>query len=82
MPSALVDNVHPSGNILQDKPREMDADVRKSRKEPALCPTDHENISPKKYHKQSLEYVWRSGVAGGMAGCAVCTRSYIALDHC
>lgn len=73
MPSVLINNVPPSA-ILQDKPREMDAEVRKSRKEPPVCPTDDETITPKtkKYHKQSLEYVWRTGVAGGLAGSAVC----------
>ncbi|KUJ06768.1 mitochondrial carrier protein LEU5 [Mollisia scopiformis] len=53
----------------------MDAEVRKSKKEPAVCPTDDETIAPKgkKYHKQSLEYVWRTGLAGGLAGCAAKT---------
>lgn len=80
MPSALIDNVRPSA-ILKDKSRAMDADVRKSRKEPALCPTDQETITPKakKYHKQSLEYVWRSGLAGGLAGCAVCAHQNTAV---
>lgn len=32
-------------------------------------------LAPKKrvVDKQSFEYAWRSGVAGGLAGCAVCT---------
>ncbi len=43
-------------------------------KEPALCPTDEEAQVPRKASKdkRSLDYVWRTGVAGGLAGCAVC----------
>jgi hypothetical protein len=42
-------------------------------KPPPLCPTDGDAILPRKQiDKQSWDYVWRSGVAGGMAGCAVC----------
>ncbi|KJZ77955.1 hypothetical protein HIM_02592 [Hirsutella minnesotensis 3608] len=41
-------------------------------KDPAVCPTDEESLTP---HKQtrSFDYVWRSGVAGGLAGCAAKT---------
>lgn len=44
---------------------------------PAICPTDHETVIPKregrktKIDNQSLEYIVKSGVAGGLAGCAV-----------
>ncbi|KAI9848041.1 MAG: hypothetical protein M1837_001143 [Sclerophora amabilis] len=46
--------------------------------QPAVCPTDQDSITPSvkqstaRYHKQSLDYVLRSGLAGGLAGCAVC----------
>lgn len=49
----------------------------------AICPTDHEAILPsrqqqdkkidKKIDKQSWSYVLRSGLAGGLAGCAAKT---------
>jgi solute carrier family 25 protein 16 len=44
-----------------------------SAKQPAVCPTDDEAQVPRKTakDKRSFDYVWRSGVAGGMAGCAV-----------
>ncbi|KAK0735707.1 mitochondrial carrier domain-containing protein [Apiosordaria backusii] len=44
-------------------------------KEPAVCPTDDEAQVPRKpaKNKRSLDYVWRSGVAGGLAGCAAKT---------
>lgn len=72
MPSALLNNVSPP-IMLTDKPRVMEG-VR--RKEVAVCPTDDDAIAPrtKKPHKQSLDYIWRTGVAGGLAGCAVCDR--------
>ncbi|GAB0137226.1 hypothetical protein EsDP_00005502 [Epichloe bromicola] len=44
----------------------------KQRKEPAVCPTDEEAITPKN-KTRSWDYVWRSGVAGGVAGCAAKT---------
>jgi solute carrier family 25 protein 16 len=44
--------------------------LTKSKKEPSVCPTDQEAVTPKP-HMKSLEYVWKSGVAGGLAGCAV-----------
>jgi hypothetical protein len=44
--------------------------LSKSPKEPAVCPTDQEAVAPKA-QMNSLEYVWKSGVAGGLAGCAV-----------
>jgi solute carrier family 25 protein 16 len=69
MPSALFSNASPPA-MLQDKSREMD-DAR--RKELAVCPTDDDTIAPKaKPHKQSFDYIWRTGVAGGLAGSAVC----------
>jgi len=72
MPPALLDHASPSA-MLKDKPREMDAHAR--RVEPPLCPTDDEALAPKrlKPHKQSLDYIWRTGVAGGLAGSAAKT---------
>lgn len=47
--------------------------------EPAICPTDSDTLLPKKHRmkskldKRSWEYIIKSGVAGGFAGCAVST---------
>jgi hypothetical protein len=51
------------------------------RKEPAICPTDDDAIVPPRpqqaqLDKKSWEYIIKSGVAGGMAGCAVRHISY------
>jgi solute carrier family 25 protein 16 len=72
MPAALLNNASPSA-MLMDKSREMDA-VAAERRKLAICPTDDDTIAPKtkKPNKQSLDYVWRSGLAGGLAGSAVC----------
>jgi hypothetical protein len=47
-------------------------------REPPICPTDDEALVPKKraapkqkVDKRSWEYIVKSGVAGGLAGCAV-----------
>ena len=72
MPPALLSHV--SVSATKDKPRQMDDVATKHRSDPALCPTDGDVITPKKKapEKRSLDYVWRSGLAGGLAGCAVC----------
>ncbi|KAF4976285.1 hypothetical protein FZEAL_7024 [Fusarium zealandicum] len=44
----------------------------KTQKEPDVCPTDQEAVTPKR-KTQTLDYIWRSGVAGGVAGCAAKT---------
>lgn len=71
MPPALLS--HASQTATTDKPRQMDGVATKRRTDPALCPTDDDAIAPKRKspEKRSLEYVWRSGLAGGLAGCAV-----------
>jgi solute carrier family 25 protein 16 len=44
----------------------------RSPRDPTICPTDDEAIVPRAaLNKQSWEYVIKSGVAGGLAGCAV-----------
>lgn len=45
-------------------------------RDPAICPTDDEHGSvavatKQPLDKRSFDYLWRSGVAGGLAGCAV-----------
>jgi solute carrier family 25 (mitochondrial carrier protein), member 16 len=47
-------------------------------RDPKICPTDDEAIVPKgeernRLNKQSWEYIIKTGVAGGLAGCAVCS---------
>jgi solute carrier family 25 protein 16 len=54
------------------------APARRTAREPSICPTDDEVRVPKKEEsrrlktdKKSWEYIVKSGIAGGMAGCAV-----------
>ena len=69
---ALVKDAAPPA-MLNNRPRERGFD-ESARRQLAVCPTDDDTIAPqrKKRNKQSLEYIWRSGLAGGLAGCAVC----------
>lgn len=56
-----------------NRPQEMDARGERGSKDAAICPTDDETVTPRKRpSKQSVDYLWRSGLAGGLAGCAVC----------
>jgi solute carrier family 25 protein 16 len=87
MPSVLINDA-PRPPLLANEPRQMDAAQKPGsaicptdheavifqKKSPALCPTDDDTLAleKKKPHKQSFEYIWRSGVAGGLAGSAVC----------
>lgn len=55
-----------------DRPREMEARGERRNKDAAVCPTDDEAVTPAAHpNKQSVDYLWRSGLAGGLAGCAV-----------
>lgn len=51
------------------------ATVGRMKKTPAICPTDDDAIVPSRpktqLDKKSWEYLIKSGVAGGLAGCAV-----------
>ncbi|KAF1817182.1 mitochondrial carrier [Eremomyces bilateralis CBS 781.70] len=55
------------------------SDRRSPRNEPGICPTDDDAIVPKgtatekRKNKQSWDYVVKSGIAGGIAGCAAKT---------
>lgn len=74
MPSAFVENASMS-DIARDKARPSGAMAAAaaaipSRKETGICPTDDEAITPRTTTR-SWSYIWKSGVAGGMAGCAV-----------
>lgn len=73
MPTALAEHASMSA-LSQHQPRE-DIEGRVSRLSKdtvAICPTDDEAVLPRKQvDKKSFDYLWRSGTAGGLAGCAV-----------
>jgi solute carrier family 25 protein 16 len=59
---------------------------QRSARDPKICPTDDETIVPKRdpkrrLNKQSWEYVIKTGIAGGLAGCAVCPLFCIDLQR-
>lgn len=56
------------------------ASVARTQRTPPICPTDEETILPdkdkmtvptRKVNKKSPEYILKTGLAGGIAGCAV-----------
>ncbi|KAK5987927.1 Mitochondrial carrier protein LEU5 [Cladobotryum mycophilum] len=67
-------------DIARDKARQhgvavvnaATAPINNIKKDPALCPTDDEALTPRT-KTRTWDYAWRSGVAGGLAGCAAKT---------
>ncbi|KAJ4154062.1 hypothetical protein LMH87_010526 [Akanthomyces muscarius] len=57
----------------QTKAQHGVAAAKQAKTEPALCPTDDENKVMPKSKAFSFDYAWRSGVAGGVAGCTAKT---------
>jgi hypothetical protein len=50
---------------------------REGSRDTKICPTDDEAFLPKrKLNKRSPEYIIKSGVAGGLAGCAVSNYAF------
>jgi solute carrier family 25 protein 16 len=75
MPAALINNASPSASGYKPREIEMDRGVRRRESEPVICPTDEDAIA-KKPHKQSFDYIWRTGFAGGVAASAVCSPQF------
>ncbi|POR31463.1 Mitochondrial carrier protein LEU5 [Tolypocladium paradoxum] len=75
--SALVDHAASMSEIARDQVQQVRQHVgvaaAADKKDPAVCRTDDEALTPRKQATRSWDYVWRSGVAGGMAGCAAKT---------
>jgi solute carrier family 25 protein 16 len=72
MPLALANDAAPPA-MFNNRPRDMRLDDAARRRELAVCPTDDDTIAPRRKNrdKQSFDYIWRSGLAGGLAGSAV-----------
>jgi solute carrier family 25 protein 16 len=77
--TALIPNVAPPLHKDKDGPRQiegMEDRKHKAAQNAAICPTDDEVVERardnRRKHKQSWDYIWRTGVAGGLAGSAVC----------
>lgn len=79
MPAALFNNAISTSAVRQDKSPEMSQDGRmKEAVMKDMADTDTANRKPQ---KQSFDYIWRTGVAGGMAGCVVCSPMLGILLH-
>ncbi|KAK2731233.1 mitochondrial carrier protein leu5 [Colletotrichum kahawae] len=67
MPSALME--HASMSEVAPKTQRSKAETRS----PPVCPTDKDDTVELRKQTRTFDYVWRSGVAGGLAGCAAKT---------
>lgn len=74
MPTALAEHASMSALSPHQPRKDTEGLVgRLSKDNVAKCPANDEAVGPrKKVDKQSFDYLWRSGTAGGLAGCAVC----------
>ncbi|KAF3767599.1 mitochondrial carrier [Cryphonectria parasitica EP155] len=72
MPAALLENASMSALSQHEPRKDTDGRVgRLSKEDVTVLPAPDEAVaSGKKVDKQSLDYLWRSGMAGGLAGCA------------
>lgn len=75
MPATFVDHASQTLPVPANQRRDME----KRSKDIVLCPTDDDTVTSKRpslpqKDKLSLDYAWRSGLAGGLAGCAVYTN--------
>lgn len=82
MPQSYAADLSSMAQVAQNKAQHGVAASKHGKTDPALCPTDQENsVMPKTKTKTfSWDYAWRSGVAGGVAGCAVSQISPAAPD--
>lgn len=73
MPTALAEHASMSALSQHQSRKDIEGRVgRLSKDSVAICPNDDEAVvSRKNVDKQSFDYLWRSGTAGGLAGCAV-----------
>jgi hypothetical protein len=92
MPRAMVAD-HASASDLSERQagvrEESDNTVqsltqRRAVRDPDVQSSDEEDVVPRAgqyVDKRSFDYVWRSGVAGGVAGCAVSRRFSLSANY-
>lgn len=71
MPQPYAADLSSMAQAAQTKAQHGVAAAKQGKADPAICPTDDENKVMPKTRTFSWDYAWRSGVAGGVAGCAV-----------
>ncbi len=71
MPQTYAADLSSMAQAAQTTAQHGVAAAKHGKTEPAICPTDDENKVLSKPTAFSLDYAWRSGVAGGVAGCTV-----------
>ncbi|KAM3526792.1 hypothetical protein MY4038_006659 [Beauveria bassiana] len=73
MPQTFAADLSSMAQAAQTKAHHGVAAAKHTKTDPAICPTDQENNVMPKTKTFSFDYAWRSGVAGGVAGCAAKT---------
>ncbi|KAM3481348.1 hypothetical protein MY5147_000739 [Beauveria neobassiana] len=73
MPQTYAADLSSMAQAAQTKAHHGVAAAKHTKTDPAICPTDQENNVMPKTKTFSFDYAWRSGVAGGVAGCAAKT---------
>ncbi|KAF6819253.1 mitochondrial carrier protein LEU5 [Colletotrichum musicola] len=68
MPSALLE--HASMSEIATKKQRPKPETTTT---PPVCPTDNDDTVKLRKQTRTWDYIWRSGVAGGLAGCAAKT---------
>lgn len=71
MPQTYAADLSSMAQAAQNKAQHGVAASKHGKADPAICPTDAENKVMPSARTFSWDYAWRSGVAGGVAGCAV-----------
>ncbi|KAK0376282.1 hypothetical protein CLIM01_06361 [Colletotrichum limetticola] len=71
MPSALLE--HASMSEVAPNNQRNAARPKPDTRAPPVCPTDDDETVAVRKQTRTFDYVWRSGVAGGLAGCAAKT---------
>ncbi|OAA42505.1 mitochondrial carrier protein LEU5 [Beauveria brongniartii RCEF 3172] len=73
MPQTYAAELSSMAQAAQTKAHHGVAAAKHTKTDPAICPTDQENNVMPKTRTFSFDYAWRSGLAGGIAGCAAKT---------
>ncbi|KAM3562993.1 hypothetical protein ARSEF4850_002534 [Beauveria asiatica] len=73
MPQTYAADLSSMAQAAQTKAHHGVAAAKHTKTDPAICPTDQENNVIPKTKTFSFDYAWRSGLAGGVAGCAAKT---------
>lgn len=79
---------HEESYAPKSSPQSATIETQPAGNSPAICPTDQDSVTPQrqnvraKIDKQSTEYIIKSGIAGGLAGCAASAHNDGQANKC